>query len=63
MIFFRTFGVFRHFAGVKDVTKDEPEKVFDCLEKLLWNHPSKVAVKCNGLAIITNVILNLIFPF
>jgi len=27
------------FIGVKGVTKDDPEKVFDILEKLLWNHP------------------------
>lgn len=29
-------------AGVKDVTAEDPEKVFDTLEKLLWNHPSAV---------------------
>lgn len=29
-------------AGVKDVTAEDPEKVFGTLEKLLWNHPSAV---------------------
>ncbi|XP_065066138.1 uncharacterized protein LOC135692046 isoform X2 [Rhopilema esculentum] len=28
------------YIGVKDATKEDPDKVFDTLEKLLWNHPS-----------------------
>ena len=28
--------------GVKDANKEDPDKVFDVLEKLLWNHPCEV---------------------